>query len=954
MNETRRWILAAAVLLNVGLLGAKEYPHIVLYKDCGTWTNNAAVIQSGVDSGRIAWDGKALKFVPRGGGFDLKDIYCFGFVMRVPENMKNQRFSVKFTYEEGKPVVWNLRAPEHIGWKSFLAKITDKSWPYVRQGKLKAVEFSTEAAKFQAVLDDIRFVRHGVDFQLHDEWVPAVTDGCFFPEYMLEQQRTETLNDPEFKAKMAEIERLRHSKLRATMKKEHTNPKELLGLPLISRIRPDGSVKGLSYEEVMKINKQMRLWRDGNETFIQMHCELYTPLLSYWEWGRVPRTGENRRKLFKSLIRTLTAEINRRGETSRSVVPGFVVPSMAAFAYGVFFDEMEAVEKGTNTDPDAILLNRLLKEAVSMCYYQPLQKTAGPALTEDSFSHSSDWTGGNFAYRPTFMTALICRNPKMLDVISEVARKALTRTSWNTLKTSFWVDAITADGAAWGHGPQNYSFGYPLNGVSGIGRLIGNLSGSRWELKNQGAAFDSVCGYFEALLWHGTGWAKNDRRHIKAKELLQRDIPAACGRRAQIYREGKGYDDFGYALQTVNVFLGLVPDGSVQKKRLQHCADVICGKIRDLPEGTRYFWNNDLLICREKESLAVIGMLSSRVLSVECAPCNSHLNDFWSCGSAWIMKHFDSYRIARGFMKTCATPGVTSRQWEVTHPGQYWRWYRGIFNFAGGAVDGKYAVCGFRMGLRKDPKSPDPNFYDLEADKSYFWLNGKLLCIGTGITDKAGRGVPVATTVDQTLWRGPAQDITGTTRKPGDTFQAETQLLWHDGVGYAVLNGKGKLSGETRKDRWLDFDGNNRTAKNLPKSAPMLMFQIDHGKNPQNGSYAYAVDFHSPDFTSLKKLAEKPPFEIVSATPEAHVVREKSSGTLAAVFFKPGEAGGLKVDAPAVVLLRQTPDGKARLTVNDPEQSPKRDSVTVGWNGKVYKIQLPTGLYCGQPVTVDL
>ena len=57
---------------------------------------------------------------------------------------------------------------------------------------------------------------------------------------------------------------------------------------------------------------------------------------------------------------------------------------------------------------------------------------------------------------------------------------------------------------------------------------------------------------------------------------------------------------------------------------------------------------------------------------------------------------------------------------------------------------------------------------------------------------------------------------------------------------------------------------------------------------------------------------------------------------------------------PAVVLLRPAQDGKILVTVNDPEQDPKRESVTLGWNGKKYRIQLPTGAYCGQPVTVDL
>ena len=81
---------AAAVLLACCLLNAKEYDCVLLYKNCGTWTHNGTVIKSGLDSGKIAWDGKPLKFTPRGGVFDLKNIYCFGFGIRVPGKMENQ------------------------------------------------------------------------------------------------------------------------------------------------------------------------------------------------------------------------------------------------------------------------------------------------------------------------------------------------------------------------------------------------------------------------------------------------------------------------------------------------------------------------------------------------------------------------------------------------------------------------------------------------------------------------------------------------------------------------------------------------------------------------------------------------------------------------------------------------------------------------------------------------
>ena len=944
---------AAAVLISGGLLGAKEYDNVLLYKNCGAWKNGGKVISEGVDAGRIAWDGKVLRFTPRGGAFDLKDIYCFGFAMRVPKEMTNKKIIVKFIYEEGKPVVWNVLTPPHTGWQGANIKIRPGKAQKFRPGKLKSVAFMTypKIPGFQAVLDDIRFVPEGLDFQLHDEWVPPVTAGCFFPEYTAEPQRSETLNDPEFKAKMAEIEKLRRTKLKLPLLPESPVKGAIREL---ARIRPDGSIEGLDYEDAERVNKQRRDWHDVNETYMREQCPFFNKMLENWEKGRIARTAENRKKIFKSLIRTLTAESNRRKEPLRYVIPSFVMPTTACRAYRTFFDEMDAVEKGTNTDPDAIVLNRLLKEASTWCFFHPLGQTVGPVLTIDSFRCSSAWTGGNFGYRPTFWTALICRNPKMLDVISEVAKNAMSYTSYNTMKEAFWLDGLTPDGSAWGHKNQNYPFGYPMDGFVGIGRIIGGFNGTRWEVKADGPAFNAFANYMEALLWHGTGWAETSAPQAKAGQLLQRDILTACGRRAQIYCEGKGYSHFGKAFRMAEIYLAQVPQGSALQKRLQYCADVMTGKIRKLPEGTRYFWNNDLLICREKESLAAIPMLSKRVLGTESAPNASHLTDFWTDGAAWIMKHYDSYRVARGFMKPCAIPGVTSRQWEFTHTGTQWRTYSGVHNFAGGATDGNYAVSAYKMERKKISSSPDPNFYDLYAEKSYFWFNGKLICIGTSITDKSQRGVPVATTIDQTLWRGPASSAPDATRKPGGTIQADTQLLWHDGVGYAVLNGKGKLSGETRKDHWLALDASNKKAKNLPKSAPMLMFQIDHGKNPANGSYAYVVDFHSPDFAALKKLAQQPPFEIVSATSDAHVVREKSSGTLAAAFFKPGEAGGLKTNAPAVVLLRKTADGKIRATVSDPEQDPKRDSVTLGWNGKTYKVQLPTGVYCGKPVTVEL
>ena len=941
-------LLAAA-----GTLPGMEKGAVVFGRGNGSWNHSGTVVPAGKNgAGDLVWAGNRLKFVPKSGTHSLEKAEFFSFMLRVPEKMQEQKFRVTFIHQDGRKQN-KLITPKHIGWQRYMLK------PYREKGNrpvLKEILFEADKSDFQAYLRDVWLVPGVIDHSFPEDRVPAVTNGCFFPDNTLDSTRAEVLADPEFKAKMAEIEQLRRSKLKTPLKELQKDQFER-AISFFNRIRPDGSFEGLSYDEVVKKNQEKKLPGSMNQIYIADHIEVIKQLLSFWKNGKVPRTAGNRDKLFRLMNRIMSAECNMKGEWYRYVVCSFLLPHLAVRAYGVFFDEMEAVENGSCRDPETVRLNRLLKEVASWCFMDPDQHPTAPCLTLDFFRFSSAFTGGNFSYRPTFLAALVCRNPRMLDVISEVAKNSLSLVSYNTMKDAFWLDGITADGSAWGHTNQNYPFGYPMDGILGIGKLIGQLSGSRWEVKPDGPSFDHFCNYMEALTWYGTRCV--DAGYLKKADypkLLQRDIPTASGRLGMRYNPGRGYSDFAKAVETLELFRNQLPDGNPQKKRLDRVYGIMTGK-NPLPVGSRYFWNNDLLLCREKDSIVAVAMLSSRVRSMESAPSNSHYTDFWSDGAAWIMKHFDSYRTARGFFDPCAIPGVTARQFKYKHTGKLWNTYRGGYNFAGGAADGNYAVCGYRMGRNKKESSwsnPDGRFYDLVAEKTYFRLNGTLVCLGSGINEQDPLNITIATTLDQTLWRGPASFGQGEVRKPGEKFQTGSQLLWHDGVGYWILNGKGTLSGETRKDRWTEFDLYNKKIKNLPKTAPILTFRIDHGRKVENASYAYAVDLHCPDFATLKKRAEKPSFEIVSATSDAHVVREKRSGTLAAVFFKPGESGGLKVDAPAVVLLRKTPDGKVQVTVNDPEQDPKRDSITLGWNGKNHKIKLPAGSYCGQPVTVEI
>lgn len=948
-------------VLIVTAFAGNDFRHVLLYKKYGTWQTDKKPIPAGrANAGRIQWRGDRLVFTPPEKTFDLENISFFSFMIQSPATNSGKSFTLRITYTEGEPFERTFRVPRHGGWQLFYTfcgvpprrTIIGYSGPTARKGVVKKVEFISGHRDFEAVLDDIHFIRKGLRTSFPEHLFPQVTNGCFFPEFVTEKVIAETLTDPAFNAKMAEIEKLRKKRLPLKLHPQKTDIANTAGTKLFSRILDDGTISDLTEEDGKRIHKEKNFGHDYHETWMLYLSRRHSEMLNAWQHGSVARTPENKQKIFKSLIRFLSTDMNRRGENFRYICASFVIPSMTATAYRIFFNEMEAVEKGINRDPLAIRLNCVLKEACSWCYTFPLDRPGGEFLTVESFRNSNAWTGGNFSYRPTFFTALICRNPRMIDVLAKVADGALSVTSFNTIRSSFWVDGMTADGSAWGHAPQNYPFGYPLSGMIGIGQLIKHLKGTSWEFKADGKALRAVCHYLESLLWYGTGWETVQRKNGKI-QMLQRDLLTACGRIAQQYKGRQGYGTFESVIWCYDIFISLLPPESSQAKRLKHCKAAILRQNEDLPVGARYFWNNDLLLCREKDGAAAITMLSGRIKSCENAPSDSHYADFWSDGSAWINKPFDAYRIAKGFFKTTAIPGVTARQWEFTHTGSNWRNYWGRYNFAGGAANGNFAVCGFKSERRRVHHNPDMNFYDLVSSKAYFWLNGKLFCLTAGITDKTKRNVPVATTLDQTLWRAPVTYGKNQTAEVGEQVKVNTNLLWHDGIGYAVLCGKGVLSAETRTGaKWEQFDNRNKKRKDLPRSAPILMFQIDHGKNPQNDACAYMVDFRSRDFASLKRFVEKPTVEILALTPDIQAIREKSSGTLAAVFYTPGgEAGGLQVEHPAVVLLKELPDGRTQVTVSDPLQDPDRDSIALKWKNKYYRIKLPTGLYSGKPVT---
>ena len=273
-KQNSRGFTLLALLTVLGTLSGTENENIVFGPQKGAWHHSGTVVPAGENgAGDLVWSGKRLQFVPADGACGLKNTEFFSFMLRVPETMREQNFQLTFVYRDGSRKRVKNTTPRHIGWQRYIFSPypVGKDRTPVRKDAVREVVFTADKADFQAFLRDVRMVSGVIDHRFPEDRVQPVTKGCFFPENTLDATKAEVLADPEFAAKMREIERLRRSKLKLKLDKVKEDPAQLTGIPMFDRIRPDGSFEGLSYEDVVKKHQETKLQMSTNQNYIYEH-----------------------------------------------------------------------------------------------------------------------------------------------------------------------------------------------------------------------------------------------------------------------------------------------------------------------------------------------------------------------------------------------------------------------------------------------------------------------------------------------------------------------------------------------------------------------------------------------------------------------------------------------------------------------------------------------------------
>jgi chondroitin AC lyase len=340
------------------------------------------------------------------------------------------------------------------------------------------------------------------------------------------------------------------------------------------------------------------------------------------------------------------------------------------------------------------------------------------------------------------------------------------------------------------------------------------------------------------------------------------------------------------------------------------------------PAANSLFWHSEYMTHREHDYLASVRMSSRRVIGAEAGNGENlrgyHLGD----GALYVYRHGGEYRDIFPFWDWRQIPGITARQAGGPLPVLDWDGYRLDTDFAGGVSDGRLGATA--LDFKRD---------GVAARKAWFFLEGRIVCLGAGIESDSDD--VVLTSVAQQfrsgpIWLGPDAGTAGPGENGGRRELATPAWLWHDGTGVVFPDaGRVGVDSARRTGRWNDVATFGSTE---PETGEVFSAWIDHGTAPNEASYAYIL-LPGADKEATAAFLRAPNVRILANTPAVQAAG--SADVLMAVFYRPGRvetdvAGELAVDQPCVLLARKNPVGGWNVTVADPARRASRIRATLG------------------------
>ncbi|AKU15639.1 polysaccharide lyase 8 family protein [Luteipulveratus mongoliensis] len=498
-------------------------------------------------------------------------------------------------------------------------------------------------------------------------------------------------------------------------------------------------------------------------------------------------------------------------------------------------------------------------------------------------------------------------------------------------------DGFYRDGSFIQHDKLPYVGTYGNVALAGSGQLMSLLSGTTWAVTDpqRSVLLDAVESSFAPFVRSG------------------RMMETVRGRAVSRQKESDAVDGFGAA---INSLMLATTTGEPYERRfkslakgwIERCSADSLGtatlpqlrlalpvldqsRVKPTPEwvGHRQFAAQERSVHHRPGWAFTVSTSSSRIGRYEWG--NRENNEGWYQGDGMTYLHLDSDQdhYADDYWPTVdpyRLPGVTNgdepRANGATDGTGIPSAYRPFAG--GGSIDDRYGL------IAMDHEGYDHN---VRARKSWFCLDDMVIALGSGVTATGGRHV--WTTVEQRNLGASGSnavqlDGAMAVTKAGDTTAGRPSWVHLDGVGGYVLLGDNRIQ-LTRRERsgtWRNINSGGDTAgDDVSRTRSYVSLAIDHGTDPTDDTYAYAL-LPGASVRTTRRLAANLGARVLTNTPDAHVLEVRRPKLLLASCFAAANTPDLVTSASCVVLARET-GPRTRIVIGDPSRTTQTVTVTL-------------------------
>ncbi|MFM9371474.1 polysaccharide lyase 8 family protein [Streptomyces sp. Da 82-17] len=511
-------------------------------------------------------------------------------------------------------------------------------------------------------------------------------------------------------------------------------------------------------------------------------------------------------------------------------------------------------------------------------------------------------------------------------------------------------DGLYADGSLIQHTNVPYTGSYGAVLIDGTGRLLALLDESSWQVTDpkRQLFLDAVEAAYAPFLHDGLmmdgvsgraisrGLTAGDPNGVQQDDhlrghavigsvlvLAQGASPAEAARWRALAKGWLTRDR--YADVTTGRTLGVAALSRVN-------ALLADASVTAAPEplGHRLFPSMDRAVHRTRTFTASLSSASKRITYYENG--NGENVRGWHTGAGmlyWWAGDANGGQYSDGWWPTVdpyRLPGTTASLKRLADgEGGTWGAATPDTTWAGGTTDGTYATLAQHLlGLSST----------LRARKSWFFLDDAVVCLGAGITATDGTGVHTVVDNRSLGADGTAQLVVdGRVRDTDGAVDARWAHL--DGHAGYVFPGGTPLTTlrEDRTGAWKDINGGGATT---PVTRRYVTLTADHGTDPADASYAYAVLPGASRERTAARAADPDWLLTLANSARAQGIRVPSLGFTGVTFWEPGTVGKVDVDAPVCVQIVERRDGTAVLTVSDPNRAVRALRLT--WRHPVHTV----------------